>query len=167
MLASKGWLPGGFSSSVTITSPSDQRGWGWRVWLFLTELCGNLGRRENCVCLCRAILQAGRNWLIWPKNKWLQPHLTTKVFLRACPGHLPMSGQPWESSSCGLGPIASTLQPSCISQKWQGWWKGHRLERKIWVQGLYLTLQTSCVFLGKSQTLRDWVSSLNKGATGF
>ena len=120
VLASRGWLPGGFSSSVTITSPSDQRGWGWRVWLFLTELCGDLGRRENCVCLCRAILQAGRNWLIWPKNKWLQPHLTTKVFLRACPGHLPMSGQPLESSSCGLGPIASTLQPSFMSQKWQG-----------------------------------------------
>lgn len=24
---------------------------GWRVWLFLTELCGDLGRWENCVCI--------------------------------------------------------------------------------------------------------------------
>lgn len=64
---------------------------------------------------------SSKNWLIWPRNKKLQPHLTARVFLREDVHYTCLFlGRTQKVPSYGLGPMASSPQPISTSQKQQG-----------------------------------------------
>lgn len=123
---------------------------------------------QLCVCM-GGILQAGRkSWQQKLANmtKKQKPYLMTKVLLvedvhDTCQL---LAGLRKSLLMDGSGPVTSSLYPALLAKSRREWWTGYRLERKIGVRVLYLLLQTNCVTLGESQTLKVLLSVfLNQG----
>lgn len=122
---------------------------------------------QLCVCM-GGILQTGRkSWQQKLANmtRKQKPHLMTKVFLVDVHDTCQLlAGLRKSLLMDGSGPVTSSLSLAPSAKSRREWWKGYRLERKIGVRVLYLTLQTNCMTLGESQTLRVLLSvSLNQG----